>query len=1126
MAPPKRSAPSDVDDDSDIDLGQGSRTSSHSSSNKRRRTSDESSIHHNISSDSDDGDNASTPPSEYDSDEDDEAAFLAATQAAEARKRASRNENNEPALYGILEAVELKNFMCHEDADYKLGPLINFICGKNGSGKSAILTAIVLCLGGKASATNRGARLQNFIKEGKDHATIICKIKNQGEAAYMPDLYGKSIQVERHFSRAGSSGFKLKSEKGRVISTRKSDLEEICDHMVLQIDNPMTVLSQDQARQFIASSSPKEKYKLFMKGVQLEQLDQDYRIIEEQMENIHAKINSKEPDLDDLKKKHESAKNKLELSQKYDSMLDKLRDYRRQLAWAQVATQEAIRDDYAREIQEADAKIADAEVQVVHLDHRFQESDRLNSAAIDAFQDAQANVQRIQAEKNEWKEQHAGIKKDVLDAQAEQRTIRTALKDADKSIQAKKEAIVQEEQRLAERDGGGAARRIGALHDAKEVLNQAKVDEQEHNRQKENVLEDIARTKNLQDKADGARIAQEQRVKQHEQNLSQLIRNRNSQDLAYHPHMPSLLKALSQETGFHSRPIGPLGKHLKLLKPEWSSILEKSFGNTLNSFIVTSKRDENLLSNIMRRTNCPVPVFIVNSQPIDIESNTPDPQFDTVLSVLEIDNEAVKKQLVISHAIEQSILIPDMTVASDTLYSGGPPLRNVKRCYCFSPSSRLRGAVLSYRHGQAAQDPVHDFQGSPRMKTNIDESIRRQEEAVTDAKAQLRRTEEEFRRARDRHEKANQTLVRHTRDSRELRIAVQQAEDEVDRLNDAINEDNVEGGNLEVLRQSLEEAEEQKSVHENSYQDSVNAFDALKEKLREVTRRLTELDERIAEAQAAADKAQAAAQKAGKKRAHDLGEKNAAIARIDDAKGDRGSLERKMNEMTEKVATFVEQARQVSERVNIPPGETYESLEKKYQRLMKDYHRYHDRIGDREQIAVEAARWSKAYENAKQEMQGLENLQNQLIETMVQRRYRWKKFRHHISQSSKATFMYMLSERNFRGRLILDHHNKSMEIKVEPDITRRDGSGRSARTLSGGEKSFSQICLLLAIWDAMGAPVRCLDEFDVFMDAVNRSISVNLLIEGARQSIGRQFILISPGNKTDIKKAPDVTAIE
>ena len=58
--------------------------------------------------------------------------------------------------------------MCHTYLEVSLGALINFIIGHNGSGKSAVLTAITICLGGKATATNRGQSLKSFIQEGAE----------------------------------------------------------------------------------------------------------------------------------------------------------------------------------------------------------------------------------------------------------------------------------------------------------------------------------------------------------------------------------------------------------------------------------------------------------------------------------------------------------------------------------------------------------------------------------------------------------------------------------------------------------------------------------------------------------------------------------------------------------------------------------------------------------------------------------------------------------------------------------------------------------------------------------------------------------------------------------------------
>lgn len=70
------------------------------------------------------------------------------------------------------------------------------------------------------------------------------QLKNTGEEAYRHDEYGDSIVVTRHFTKEGSSSYKIKSKDGRVVSTKREELSAICDHMNIQVDNPMNVLTQ------------------------------------------------------------------------------------------------------------------------------------------------------------------------------------------------------------------------------------------------------------------------------------------------------------------------------------------------------------------------------------------------------------------------------------------------------------------------------------------------------------------------------------------------------------------------------------------------------------------------------------------------------------------------------------------------------------------------------------------------------------------------------------------------------------------------------------------------------------------------------------------------------------------
>ena len=104
--------------------------------------------------------------------------------------------------------------MCHDSFELKLGPQLNFIIGRNGSGKSAILTGISVGLGAKATDTNRGSTIRDLIKDGKSTSRITVVLKMKGQT-YKPDVFGKKIIIERKLQRSGSNTYSIKMKQGK-----------------------------------------------------------------------------------------------------------------------------------------------------------------------------------------------------------------------------------------------------------------------------------------------------------------------------------------------------------------------------------------------------------------------------------------------------------------------------------------------------------------------------------------------------------------------------------------------------------------------------------------------------------------------------------------------------------------------------------------------------------------------------------------------------------------------------------------------------------------------------------------------------------------------------------------------
>lgn len=253
---------------------------------------------------------------------------------------------------GLIESITLKNFMCHHTlGPVQFGPHVNFIVGNNGSGKSAILTALIVGLGGKATVTNRGVSLKDFVKTGENTADVIVKLRNKGADAYKKDVYGDYITVEQRISSDGSRGYKLKSKSGQLVSNKKEELIAVLDHFNIQLDNPVSILSQEMSKQFLHSKNESDKYKFFMKATLLEQMKRDYIHIKHTETITRQQVERQEECLKDLKQEFLQKKERYESLSSFSDLKENLENLKKKMAWCLVRDKEQSIQQLKEEIQ-------------------------------------------------------------------------------------------------------------------------------------------------------------------------------------------------------------------------------------------------------------------------------------------------------------------------------------------------------------------------------------------------------------------------------------------------------------------------------------------------------------------------------------------------------------------------------------------------------------------------------------------------------------------------------------------------------------------------------------------------------------------------------------------------------
>jgi chromosome segregation ATPase len=889
----------------------------------------------------------------------------------------NERKENVASEYGVIEEVRCRNFMCHGNLRIKLGPLINFIIGHNGSGKSAVLTALTMCLGGKATATNRATSMKSLIKEGQESATLAVKIKNRGDGAYKPDLYGTSILVERHFSKSGSSGFKIKNAEEKIISTKKGDLDDILDYFAFQLDNPINVLTQDMARQFLSNSTPEDKYKFFIKGTQLETLDADYKLMEEHLDGLEAKLRSRRSDIGDLKQKAEQAEKRKKRLDASTGIQQNISRTQWMHAWAQVEEQERMLETYERDVLLQQQQIEETTDRASDATGTYDGHNQAFEAATNHLDSLKANIDEVQARWTEEKAAFDANTKDLMDQRAQERLVKDGLKASKANKRRLEEEISEEENRLSGAEGPAQAERLQRLEELRGAVMEVEQKIQDHLTQKAALMA-------AKDEAAGNLHAARRPIEEASSVLerssglvTRLQRDQGNKFAPFRPNMANLVRAVNSETRWRKKPVGPMGLHVKLLKQEWSSVIEKTFGGVLDSFVCTNKEDQTLLSQIMKRIGCPVQIYIGPDRPLDTTGKEPDEGLDTILRVLEIDNHMVRNQLIINQAIDQTVLIPNNNEASEFMYRGPRP-RNAKVAVAFGAA---RGSGLRYefsRSGQPKSGPISPWDGAPRMQTDREEQIRRAKQNEDDNRRELDALQRGSRDLQAAVKLAEQAIFRWDRQNKALRLEKQKADDAVEAKQGEIELNRPQDGRLQELQSQLESLNQDINSAQNTYQDGVDLKDRLNEKATGPDGLKARADTALREYQTAKiqiEKAEDRKAKLERDCQNSLRAKNLAIAEIDAAKHRLQEMEeRRDNQQSIVKDQFVAEAEKICQRIEVEPGVTTDILDKRLEKFEAELARVTSEAGGtREELTMAWRKAADEHRKAKNDLKGLED---------------------------------------------------------------------------------------------------------------------------------------------------------
>jgi len=1056
---------------------------------------------------------------------------------------ATSSGTSEPSRWrgGFIRSVHLENFMSHKNFTVEFGPSVTFLSGHNGSGKSATLQALQSCLGVKARQTGRGTSLANFVRRGCPSARVVVTLANEGEDAYKPEVYGSSISVEKRINKDGAGAFVLKNEAGKKVGQSKQELSRILDHLNLMVSNPCVVMTQDVSRTFLSDVDDQKRYKLFMAATMLDTVKQNLSGTSVTVNKMKDLLDAKEKEVNTTMHRLKEAKKKLDQARIMQKHREVESNCEILLVWSEVAVLE-------KKIEEVKVKVNEKAPRAIsNAEEKLKAAQEKHSLAVSEEKKRIEAITRFNSSANNMKESIAEKKADLKKLYRSQVTQEKALESVHKQMQ---------ETEMQEKAIMHALQETSDCH-----ISSTQAIQDEHNHKISSLKDSIASVvEREREVTESIRVLQNERenakfdVASHEEavqlrrreiaetqnSMKNLEQSRDLVDAERFGRGYNLLlkKIEMNASSFHELPVGPIGLYLELTDPQWSIAVEAAVGKILGNFILHDEHDMQVLRNCARSANIRVPPAFISSfkrAQVKVTGKQVPRRFCTVANVLRCTNQnyshVIWNMLIDQARVEGTVLVDDFQIGKQAIYerAAHPASRGFLRDGTLlevKGRTQIRRKVLNqWARPQLSTAEVNVEEAKDRCASKISEITREisaMQKQCAAVKRQLKKLDGEISDLNIRLQDVSGERV-------VLESELQQKCTEMEEALDEAGVGAVDGDDAtRDLETQLANIRAEKLQYEKSSYSIKEQIGELKSAVEGLKTQIEAKEAEFSELYSVNEEYVSTAQQLGEEVLQAAGIVKSWQEKLDKFLSMAAKLEQ---DLKDKIPVYEEKlgaAVEICPQDELPnvckiTGEFFETeidiynessvqqLEKHWKKLRADLKNKELETGALEMLEYDYARAQADFD--RQEKMYLEILEPfQAIDNSLSER--WSKFesiRKSVQKEISFEFGGYMGKRGHSGQIKFDNAKESLKMIVRMHAgNTRSGKINDMKSLSGGERSLSTLAFVLALGKQCESPFRASDEFDVFMDPVNRKVTLRTLLHFSVENHTTQTILLTP----------------